>query len=66
MAHTVNLLFTNPKLIQAGSPVAVSNATIYGNPEYLRLSGNATLSVNLSGKNETASAPTVLEVNYAH
>ena len=36
---TVNLAFTNPKIVQAGSPVVRTNATIFGNPEYLRLSG---------------------------
>jgi len=33
---TVNLVFTNPKIVQAGSPVVRTNATIFGNPEYLR------------------------------
>jgi hypothetical protein len=65
-SDTVNLVLTNPKWDQAGSPDAVTNATIFGNPEYLRLSGNDTLSVNIAGKNETTSAPTVWEVNYGH
>ena len=62
----VNLLFTNPKIVQAGSPVVRTNATIIGNPEYLRLSGNGTLNVNIAGKNETFSTPIVVEVNYGH
>jgi hydroxyneurosporene synthase CrtC len=63
---TVNLVFTNPKIVQAGSPVVRTNATIFGNPEYLRLSGNGTLNVNIAGKNETFSTPIVVEINYGH
>ena len=65
-SDTVDLSLTNPKVIQAASPVFNTNATIYGNPEYFRLGGNATLSVNIGGVNETESGPAVWEVNYAH
>jgi predicted secreted hydrolase len=64
-SNTVDLSLTNPEIVQAGSPVIISNATIFGNPEYLRLSGNATLNVNFNGSNETATGPAVWEVNYA-
>ncbi len=64
-SDTVDLSLTNPEIVQAGSSVIISNATIFGNPEYLRLSGNATLNVNMGGTNETASGPAVWEVNYA-
>ena len=63
---TINLVFTNPKIVQAGSPVVRTNATIFGNPEYLRLSGNGTFNVNIAGKNETSSTPIVVEINYGH
>ena len=63
---TVNLVFTNPKIVQAGSPVVRTNATIFGNPEYLRLSGKGTLNVNIAGNNETSSTPIVVEINYGH
>ena len=62
----VNLVFTNPKIVQFVSPVVGTNATIFGNPEYMRLSGNGTLNVNIAGKNETSSAPIVVEVSYTH
>jgi predicted secreted hydrolase len=63
---TVNLALTNPKIVQAGSSVVCINATIVGTPEYLRLSGNGTLNVNIAGTNETVSGPAVWEVNYGH
>ena len=63
---TVDLAFTNPKIVLDGSPVVRTNATIFGNPEYVRLSGNGTLNVNIAGKNETSSAPIMLEVSYTH
>jgi hypothetical protein len=58
-SDTVTLTLTNPKILQAANLVAVTNATIYGNPEYFRLSGNATLNVNIGGTNETESGPAV-------
>jgi predicted secreted hydrolase len=63
---TVNLALTSPKIVQAGSSVIRTNATIVGTPEYLRLSGNGTLNVNIGGKNETSSTPAVWEVQYGH
>lgn len=65
-SNSVDLSLTNPEVVQAGSPVIISNATIFGDPEYLRLSGNATLDVNFNGTNETATGPAVWEVNYGH
>jgi hypothetical protein len=44
----------------------VTNATIVGTPEYMRLSGNGTLNVNIDGNNETATTPAVWEVQYGH
>ena len=63
---TVNLALTNPKIVQAGRSVVRTDATIVGTPEYLRLSGNGTLNVNIAGANETESGPAVWEVNYGH
>jgi hypothetical protein len=63
---TVNLALTNPEIVQAGSSVVRTKATIVGTPEYLRLSGNGTLNVNIGGNNETASTPAVWEVQYGH
>ncbi|MGE5661704.1 MAG: hypothetical protein ACM3X1_05600, partial [Ignavibacteriales bacterium] len=65
-SDTVKLSLTNPKIVRAASPIVVTNATIYGNPEYLRLSGNGTLNANIGGKNETTIGPAVWEVNYGH
>lgn len=65
-SDTVKLSLTNPKIVRAASPIVVTNATIYGNPEYLRLSGDGTLNVNIGGKNETTTGPVVWEVNYGH
>jgi hypothetical protein len=44
----------------------VTNATILGNPEYMRFNGNGELNVNVGGVNETASGPIIWEVNYGH
>jgi hypothetical protein len=63
-SNTVDLSLTNPEIVQAGTPVIISNATIFGNPEYLCLGGNGTLNVNFNGANETASGPAVWEINY--
>jgi hypothetical protein len=53
-------------ILKSFNPVVRTNATIFGNPEYLRLSGNATLNVNIAGKNETSSTLIVVEVNFGH
>jgi hypothetical protein len=63
---SATLTLTNPKIVSAKSPVVNTNATIYGNPEYMRLSGTGTLNVQWKGTNETASAPAIWEVTYAH
>ena len=45
-ADIVNLTCTSPKVVQAGSSVVCTNATIVGTPGYLRLSGcNGTLKI---------------------
>jgi len=62
---SATLTFTDPKIVAANSPVYNTNATINGNPEYMRLSGNGTLNVQWKGTNETASAPAIWEVFYA-
>lgn len=64
--NSATLTLTDPKIVSARSPVDNTNATMYGNPEYLRLSGTGKLNVQWNGTNETASAPAIWEVSYAH
>jgi hypothetical protein len=47
-------------------PVINTNATIYVNPEYIRLDGKGTLKVQWKDTNETANAPAIWDDNYAH
>lgn len=63
---SVRLTLTNPKLIASGSSTIDTNSTVIGHPEYMRISGNGALNVNVGGVNETESAPTLWEVNYGH
>ena len=63
---TVSLTLSEPKLLVVRDPAMVTNATIVGTPEYMRLSGNGTLNVNIDGNNETATTPAVWEVQYGH
>jgi len=65
-SDSATLTLTDPKPISAVSPIVNTNATIYGNPEYIRLGGKGTLNVQWKGTNETASAPAIWEDNYAH
>jgi predicted secreted hydrolase len=65
-SNSVTLTLTNPSVITAASPVINTNATIYGYPQYMRLQGTGTLNVQWAGSNETASAPAIWEVTYAH
>jgi hypothetical protein len=62
--ETDTMSLTNPKLVSSGSPTSLTNATVIGHPEYMRISGNGTLNVNMAGNNETFSGPLVWEVNY--
>jgi CrtC N-terminal lipocalin domain len=63
---TVRLTLSDPKLIASGSSTAITNATVIGHPEYMRISGNGELNVNVAGTNETESGPIIWEVNYGH
>jgi hypothetical protein len=65
-SDSATLTLTDPKIISAVDPVVNTNATMYGNPEYMRLGGKGTLNVQWKGTNETASAPAIWEVTYAH
>jgi hypothetical protein len=65
-SDSATLTLTNPSIISAKSPVVNTNATIYGNPVYMRLEGTGTLNVQWKGTNETASAPAIWEVTYTH
>ena len=64
--NSATLTLTNPSIITAASPVINTNATMYGYPQYMRLEGKGTLNVQWNGSNETASAPAIWEVSYAH
>jgi len=63
---TVRLTLSNPKLLVPGSSTAITNSTVIGHPEYMRISGNGELNVNMAGANETFTAPMIWEVNYGH
>ena len=65
-SDSATLTLTDHKPISAVSPVVNTNATIYGNPEYIRLGGKGTLNVQWKETNETASAPAIWEDNYTH
>jgi predicted secreted hydrolase len=65
-SNSATLTLTDPKIVSAVNPVVNTNATIYGNPQYMRLEGTGTLNVQWEGSNETASAPAIWEVTYAH
>ena len=65
-SNSATLTLTNPTIVAAVTPVVNTNATIYGNPQYMRLEGTGTLNVQWEGSNETASAPAIWEVTYAH
>lgn len=65
-SDSATLTLTNPKILVAVSPVVNTNATINGDPQYIRLNGTGTLNVNWTGSNETASAPAIWEVIYTH
>jgi hypothetical protein len=60
----VNLSLNNPKLVASGSSTVFTNATVIGNPEYMRISGNGTLKVKMAGNYDTLIGPLVWEVNY--
>jgi hypothetical protein len=65
-SNSATLTLTNPSIVADQSTVVNTNATIYGTPQYLRLQGTGTLNVLWEGSNETASAPAIWEVFYAH
>jgi predicted secreted hydrolase len=64
--NSATLTLTNPSIVAAVDPVVNTNATIYGDPLYLRLQGTGTLNVQWEGTNETASAPAIWEVTSTH
>jgi hypothetical protein len=63
---TANLSVTNPKVLFAANNIFVSNATTLGSPQYMRFNGTGHLSVNMNGKNDTATGPMTYEENFAH
>jgi hypothetical protein len=65
-SNSATLTLTDPEIIVAKNPVTNSNATVYGEPQYMRLGGTGTLNVQWEGTNETASEPAIWEVFYAH
>ena len=65
-SNSATLTLTDPSIVSAVDPVVNTNATILGDPLYLRLQGTGTLNVQWDGSNETASAPAIWEVTYAH
>lgn len=56
---TVRLTLSEPKLIASGSSTTGAKSTIIGLPEYMRLSGNGELNVNVAGVYETESGPII-------
>jgi hypothetical protein len=64
--NSATLTLTDPKNISSASPTINTNATQYGYPQYFRLEGTGRLNVQWEGTNETASAPAIWEVYYAH
>ena len=65
-SNSATLTLTNPSIVAAQNTIVNTNATIYGNPQYMRLQGTGTLNVQWEGNNETASAPAIWEVSYLH
>ena len=65
-SNSATLTLTDPSIITALDPVVNTNATILGDPLYMRLQGTGTLNVQWEGSNETTSAPAIWEVSYAH
>ena len=65
-SNSATLTLTNPSIVAAQNTIVNTNATIYGNPQYMRLQGTGTLNVQWEGSNETASAPAIWEVSYLH
>ncbi len=64
--NSATLTLTNPSIIASPPTIVNTNATIYGNPQYMRLAGTGTLNVQWEGSNETASEPAIWEVSYLH
>jgi len=65
-SNSATLTLTDPSIVAAENPTVNTNATMYGDPLYMRLQGTGTLNVQWDGTNETASAPAIWEVTYAH
>lgn len=63
---TVRISLGNLTLLSSGSSTTVPNFTTIRNPEYMRLTGNGVLNVNLACTNETFDFPAIWEVNYGH
>ena len=63
---TVNLTITKPKVLLAANDIFVTNSTTIGSPQYMRFGGTGHLTVNMNGKNDTASGPMTYEENFAH
>jgi hypothetical protein len=48
---SVRLTLTDGTLISSGSSTIITNSTVIGHPEYMRISGNGELDVNIGGVN---------------
>lgn len=64
-SNTVTLSLTNPKILLPTNNILVTNATTLGSPQYMRFSGTGHLSINMNGKNDTASGLMTWEENFA-
>jgi hypothetical protein len=64
-SDTVQISLSNPKVVHDSSPVDKVNATVVGNPHYMRLEVDAKMIVNVGGENATLEGPAVYEILYA-